>query len=111
PALGQLGAEGHPVIRLELGDLVDLGAEFFRWEIATAAAGAALEVNPFDEPNVASAKEKTSELLAHWRKARRLPEWKAVAKADGMALITSSQDEPDGFAEGLWEHLSRAEAG
>jgi RpiB/LacA/LacB family sugar-phosphate isomerase len=110
-ALSKLAAEGHPVIRLELDDVLDLGAEFFRWEIATAAAGAALEVNPFDEPNVASAKEKTSELLAHWRKARRLPEWKAVAEADGMALITSSQDEPDGFAEGLWEHLSRAEAG
>ncbi len=79
-ALGKLAAEGHPVIRLELGDHLDLGAEFFRWEIATAAAGAALEVNPFDEPNVASAKEKTSELLALWRKTRRLPEWKP---ADG----------------------------
>jgi hypothetical protein len=110
-ALGKLAAEGHPVIRLELADPLDLGAEFFRWEIAAAAAGAAFEVNPFDEPNVAAAKEKTSELIALWRKARRLPEWKVVAEADGLALSTGSQDKPDGFAEGLWEHLSHVEAG
>ena len=109
-ALGKLAAEGHPVIRLELGDHLDLGAEFFRWEVATAAAGAALEVNPFDEPNVASAKEKTSELLALWRKTRRLPEWKSATEADGLVFMTSGE-KPDSLAEGLWGHLSGAEAG
>ena len=110
-ALGQLAAEGHPVIRLELGDLVDLGAEFFRWEIAAAAAGAALEVNPFDEPNVAAAKEKTNELLGQWRKVHRLPEWKAVAEADGLALMTGREGGPETLGEGLWAHLAQAEAG
>jgi hypothetical protein len=110
-ALGKLATEGHPVIRIELDDVLDLGAEFFRWEIATAAAGAAFEVNPFDEPNVAAAKEKTSELISHWRKARRLPEWKAVAEADGLLLMTGGQDKLPSFGEGLWEHLARAEAG
>jgi glucose-6-phosphate isomerase len=110
-ALGKLVAEGHPVVRLELDDLVDLGAEFFRWEIATAVAGAALEVNPFDEPNVASAKEKTNELLGVWRKAHRLPEWKAVAEADGLALMTGREDKPESFGEGLWAHVTQAEAG
>jgi RpiB/LacA/LacB family sugar-phosphate isomerase len=110
-ALAKLAAEGHPVVRLELGDLLDLGAEFFRWEIAAAAAGAVLEVNPFDEPNVASAKEKTSELLALWRKTQRLPEWKPVAEADGLVLVMSGEDKPESLAEGLWGHLSRAEPG
>ena len=41
-----------------------LGAEFFRWEFATAVAGAILAINPFDEPNVAEAKEKTKAILA-----------------------------------------------
>src|SRR5262245_468059 len=109
--LGKLAAEGHPVIRLELGDLVDLGAEFFRWEIAAAAAGAALEVNPFDEPNVAAAKEKTNELLGQWRKVHRLPEWKAVAEADGLALMTGREDRPETLGEGLWAHLAQAESG
>jgi RpiB/LacA/LacB family sugar-phosphate isomerase len=110
-ALGTLAAEGHPVIRLELGDLVDLGAEFFRWEIAAAAAGAALEVNPFDEPDVAAAKEKTNDLLGLWRKTHRLPEWKPVAEADGLALMTGSEDRPETLGEGLWAHLAQAEAG
>jgi hypothetical protein len=42
-----------------------LGAEFFRWEFATAAAGAGLGINPFDEPNVKEAKDRTSALLAN----------------------------------------------
>ncbi|HET9476802.1 MAG TPA: hypothetical protein VFP63_04865, partial [Dehalococcoidia bacterium] len=61
--LGALEAAGHPVITITLGDRYDLGAEFLRWEIATAAAGAILGINPFDEPNVAEAKERTSEIL------------------------------------------------
>jgi len=54
---------GHPVLRLTTR--VDgLGAEFFRWEFATAVAGAVLGINPFDEPNVQEAKDKTKALLA-----------------------------------------------
>jgi len=61
--LKALRAAGFPVMRLSTR-LDALGAEFFRWEFATAIAGAALGVNPFDEPNVAEAKEKTKALLA-----------------------------------------------
>jgi glucose-6-phosphate isomerase len=53
----------HPVITITLADRYDLGGEFLRWEIATAAAGAVLGINPFDEPNVAEAKERTGEIL------------------------------------------------
>ena len=60
--LAALEAAGHPVLRLSTR-IDGLGAEFFRWEFATAVAGAALGINPFDEPNVSEAKEKTKALL------------------------------------------------
>lgn len=61
--LDALEAAGFPVLRLSIRH-ENLGAEFFRWEFATAVAGAALGINPFDEPNVSEAKEKTRALLA-----------------------------------------------
>jgi transaldolase/glucose-6-phosphate isomerase len=48
-------------VRLE--DPYELGQEFFRWEFAVAVAGSYLEINPFDQPNVQAAKDKTSEVL------------------------------------------------
>jgi glucose-6-phosphate isomerase len=61
-AASSLEAAGHPVMRLDM-TAADLGAEFFRWEFATAVAGAALAVNPFDEPNVKDAKARTAAML------------------------------------------------
>ena len=61
--LQALEAAGHPVLRLSTR-IGGLGAEFFRWEFATAVAGAVLGINPFDEPNVSEAKEKTKAILA-----------------------------------------------
>lgn len=58
-----LAQAGHPVIRLSIGDAYDLGAEFFRWEVATAVAGWVLEINPFDQPNVEESKANTSRVL------------------------------------------------
>jgi glucose-6-phosphate isomerase len=57
-----LAAEGHPVFHLE-STPADLGAEFFRWEFATAIAGVLMDVNPFDEPNVRDAKTRTMAIL------------------------------------------------
>ena len=57
----QLEAAGHPVIRIELADPIDLGGEFVRWEVATAIAGVVLGIDPFDQPNVEEAKELTRE--------------------------------------------------
>src|SRR3954464_1236297 len=62
---GRLAAAGHPVIRLELSDPIDLGAEFVRWEVATAIAGVVLGIDPFDQPNVEEAKELTRQVLAN----------------------------------------------
>ena len=57
-------AAGHPVIRISIADPIDLGAEAFRWEFATAIAGAVLGIDPFDQPNVEEAKDLTRKVLA-----------------------------------------------
>ena len=62
-----LEAAGHPVVRFELTDPYDLGKEFFRWEVATATAGALLGINPFDQPNVQESKDNTNRLLGQYR--------------------------------------------
>jgi hypothetical protein len=65
---------GHPVVEIHLTDLYDLGGEFFRWEMATAIAGHLLGINPFDQPNVESAKVSTRQVLAAYQKEGKLPE-------------------------------------
>jgi len=55
---------GHPVIRIAMADPIDIGAEAFRWEVATAIAGAVLGIDPFDQPNVEEAKNLTRSVLA-----------------------------------------------
>lgn len=67
-----LRAEGHPVLELTLADPSDLGAEYFRWEMATAVACALLKVNAFDQPDVQLAKDKTKSLLARAAKGQPL---------------------------------------
>ena len=63
PLADGLRGKGHPVISLTIDGPADLGAEFLRWEIATAIAGMQLGINPFDEPNVQEAKDATSAVL------------------------------------------------
>ena len=62
-ALEALAQAGHPVVRLVLADRLDIGAEFYRWEVATALAGSWLGINAFDQPNVAESKENTGRVL------------------------------------------------
>jgi len=70
---------GVPVVRLALREPADIGAEFYRWQVAVAAAGVALGINPFDEPDVASAKRRTADLLratqAESVQAGPVPDW------------------------------------
>jgi hypothetical protein len=62
-AIEPLAQAGHPCASFELEDALDLGAEMFRWEFATAVAGSLLGINPFDQPNVQEAKDRTNEIL------------------------------------------------
>jgi hypothetical protein len=72
-------AADAPKATVELAEPSALGAEFIRWEIATAVAGALLRVNPFDEPNVQQAKDATRVLLDRYKGTRELP----VSTPDG----------------------------
>jgi transaldolase/glucose-6-phosphate isomerase len=90
--LQALRAHGHPVIELTLADRLDLGAEFFRWEMATAVAGAALEINPFDEPNVTEAKQATAKLLEAHSRDKKLPDSGASSRPDDVTAILAHLD-------------------
>ncbi len=85
--LARLAEVGHPVIRIALGDPMDVGGEFVRWEVATAIAGIVLGIDPFDQPNVEEAKERTRALLAHHgRGDAPAPRQEPVAVGSGLAL-------------------------
>jgi transaldolase / glucose-6-phosphate isomerase len=62
--IAALEANGHPVTRIELNDKHDLGQEFFRWEFAVAAAGAAIGIHPFNQPDVQLAKDLAKKAMA-----------------------------------------------
>lgn len=79
-------AEGHPIVRIELSDSLDVGAEFFRWEVATSVAGSILGIDPFDEPNVAESKRNTAALLEQWERDRSFPEVSALAGDEWITL-------------------------
>jgi transaldolase/glucose-6-phosphate isomerase len=79
---------GHPRITIRLADKYDLAGEFFRWEFATAVAGALLDVNPFDEPNVTEAKEATKALLAHYEEHGTLPETEPIMQGEHVSLFS-----------------------
>jgi len=117
--LNALEAAGHPVVRLELADELDLGAQFFLWEVATAAAGFFLGVNPFDQPDVQSAKDRTKDLLERLD-GGALPAEKADFRAGGLAAFADAglksalksdggQDRP--LREVLNAHLARVQPG
>ncbi|MSP21734.1 MAG: glucose-6-phosphate isomerase [Dehalococcoidia bacterium] len=86
PALEALAAAGHPVVRLPAQDASDLGGEFFRWEFATAIAGYILGVQPFDQPNVQSAKDATARILERGSEAAP-----ASATPSARALLDATQ--------------------
>ena len=69
-----LRAAGFPVVTYELKDRYGLGAEFFRWEFATAVAGSLLGVHPFDQPNVQQSKDITAGLIRKFEQSGWLPE-------------------------------------
>jgi len=71
--VGALKHAGHPVVQLRLRDRYDLGAEFFRWELATAIAGHYLGIHPFDQPNVQESKDNTKRILEQVQREGHLP--------------------------------------
>jgi len=88
--LRAIATGGTPVVELDLPETLALGAEFMRWEIATAVAGALLTINPFDQPNVQEAKDATKVLLTEFKAKGRLPIAPPDHTLDGIALTLTS---------------------
>ena len=77
---------GHPVVRLSLKDRYDLGGQFFLWEMATAVAGYRLGINPFDQPNVETAKVLARQMVAAYQSEGVLPEPSPSLQSDGFSV-------------------------
>jgi transaldolase / glucose-6-phosphate isomerase len=107
-------AAGHPVIRIALADPIDIGAEAFRWEFATAIAGAVLGIDPFDQPNVEEAKDLTRKVLAAAESGQKPPPPAPALVADEASSLALHGDAAlrltagDGTLVGeLARHLAR----
>ena len=85
-AVRALREAGHPRVTIRLADAFAIAGEFFRWEYATAIAGALLGVNPFDEPNVTEAKDATKALLSVVAEQGSLPADAPLMTRDGLEL-------------------------
>jgi hypothetical protein len=92
-----LEAAGHPVVRLHLHDLFDLGGQFFLWEMATAIAGHRLEINPFDQPNVEAAKVLAREMVAAYTEEGALPEGESAPLDDETLNAFLAQAQPGAY--------------
>jgi transaldolase / glucose-6-phosphate isomerase len=79
---------GHPVVRIAMANTYELGAEFFRWEIATAVAGAIIGINAFNQPDVEASKIATRSLTSEYEKNGSLPAEKPVVEDAGIKLFT-----------------------
>ena len=102
-------AAGIPGVTIQLEDLLDLAAAFFQWEFATAVAGAALQIDPFDEPNVKESKDNTRKVLDGYEASGRLVGEEPSATAEGVAVFGSSAGQDVDTA--LAQFLSQAAPG
>lgn len=90
--LKQLEENGQPVIRINLIDRKHLGQEFFRWEFATAVAGSLMKINPFNQPDVESAKIEARKITEEYEQTGELPEETPFFEADGIKLFSDEKN-------------------
>jgi transaldolase / glucose-6-phosphate isomerase len=83
---------GHPVVHIAMSDTYDLGAEFFRWGIATAVAGAIIGINAFNQPDVEASKVATRSLTSEYEKNGSLPAEKPILEDAGIKLFTDQKN-------------------
>lgn len=118
-ALGKLASAGNPVLRIELNDLYDVWAEYFRWEIATAVAGSVIGINPFDQPDVEASKIVTRSLTTEYEKNGALPLEQPFFEENDIKLFADDKNAAElkrlapehSLAGYLHAHLARLHAG
>jgi transaldolase/glucose-6-phosphate isomerase len=99
--LEEIERHGHPLVRIELESLYHIAQEFFRWEFATAVAGSIMEINPFNQPDVESAKIEARKLTDQYEQTGKLPDESPFFEGDGIKLFTSEK-----YAVELTENIS-----
>ena len=100
-----LAQAGQPMITLAMRDLLDLGGEFLRWELATAVAGSLLGIPPFDQPNVQESKDNTRRVLADFAAGGQLPRASSVPAAEagrGVADLLRRARDGSYFSVQAW---------
>ena len=116
-ALRSLEREGHPVVRIGLETVEQLPQEFFRFEMATAVAGAVIGINPFDQPDVEASKIETKKLFAAAEASGSLPAETPVFADEGIAVFADPANAEalpqaaEGLEAALKAHLGRLKAG
>ena len=110
PDLKELEDAGHPVVYRSLGDIDELGAEFFLWEMATAFAGWRLGINPFDQPNVQEAKDATKVLLDSYSKEGKLQEQTPLARLGELSIYGKGSANAS-FVDAINDHIKSAGQG
>ena len=106
--IAALEKAGHPVVRIEIKDKHEIGGEYLRWEIATAAASTVMGVNAFDQPNVAESKKNTKDLLEEWKQNRKFNIGEPVVEKNGISIYcnTSAQWLFEGKRKSVKEFLT-----
>ncbi len=84
-----LEAAGHPVVHIEISDPYEIFGQFFTWEVATAVAGSVMGINPFNQPDVESAKIETRALTSAYEQTGKLPERKPILNDAGIELYAT----------------------
>jgi transaldolase / glucose-6-phosphate isomerase len=114
-AVAALEKAGHPVVRITLPNIYNLGQEFFRWEIATAVAGSIIGINAFNQPDVEASKIETKKLTSQYEATGSLPPEVPFFEASGIKLFADEKNaiavHGPNLVEVLKAHLSRAGAG
>ena len=119
-AIDKLEQAGHPVVRIPVAELYDLGQEFFRWEFATAVAGAIMGINPFNQPDVEASKLATKFLTSEYERTGAFPMESPVMEEQGIkvyadsryaAVLHSVAGPASSFAEYLKAHLKQLVTG
>jgi transaldolase / glucose-6-phosphate isomerase len=112
-AVDALIKAGHPVVRIEVADVMSIGQEMFRWEIATAVAGSIIGINAFNQPDVEASKIATKTLTSEYEKTGSLPPEKPFFAADGVQLFADDASVTTGttLTGHLKAHLNRLGAG
>jgi transaldolase/glucose-6-phosphate isomerase len=96
-AIATLKEAGYPVITLHMKDRYDIGSQFFLWEMATAVAGHLMGIQPFDQPNVESAKVLARAMVSRYQEEGRLPEGETSQLSEGALVTFLAQARPGDY--------------